>query len=772
MKFTNGYWLTKEGFTINHPYVIRDTSETKDILTLYAPCKVIKDRGDTLNTSSLTIQLSSPLEDVIRVRAWHHKGAKNKTPNFELIDNSIPLNFTTENGAEETIFHSGNMKVRVERDPFTIQFYYGDKKLTQLDTKGIAWVQGPEKESYIRSQLNLNVGEYIYGLGERFTPFVRNGQAVDIWNEDGGTSSEQAYKNIPFYLSNRGYGVLVNHPENVSFEVGAEAVSKTQFSVEGEMLEYYIVSGTNSKGILRNYTQLAGKPALPPAWSFGLWLSTSFTTDYNEETVNHFIDGMAERDIPLRVFHFDCFWMKEFQWSNFKWDEDAFPDPESMLQRLKAKGLKICVWINPYIAEKSPLFDEAAEMDYLIKKNNGDVWQWDLWQAGMGIVDFTNPAACKWYQSKLKELLDMGVDCFKTDFGERIPIDVSYFDGSDPDRMHNYYAYKYNEVVFELLKKEKGEQEAVVFARSATVGSQKFPVHWGGDCDATYESMAESLRGGLSLSLSGFGYWSHDIGGFENTASPDLFKRWTAFGLLSSHSRLHGSSSYRVPWLYDEEAVAVTKHFAKLKNKLMPYIYRTSVDNHLTGVPVMRPMLLEFSQDPNTHVLDRQYMFGDSLLVAPIFNEEGVGTYYLPDGNWTHLLTGNVVKGGSWQSKKYNYLDMPIFVKENTILALGEKNDRPDYEFAENVTFTIYELKDDLLAETSVTNLDGKQIGNVTAIKKGKHIAIETNMKELNYSIVLKGYDTISSISSGELETDSGEVKIKLHGSHELNIVL
>ena len=239
----------------------------------------------------------------------------------------------------------------------------------------------------------------------------------------------------------------------------------------------------------------------------------------------------------------------------------VFPDPEGMLARLKARGLRICVWINPYIAQRSALFDEGMAHGYLVKKPNGDIWQWDMWQAGMGLVDFTNPAASRWYTDKLRRLLKMGVDSFKTDFGERIPTDVVYHDGSDPQKMHNYYTQLYNQAVFELLEEERGQGEAAVFARAATAGGQQFPVHWGGDCTATFESMAESLRGGLSLALSGFGFWSHDIGGFEQTAAAEVYKRWCAFGLLSSHSRLHGSSSYRVPWLYDDEAVDVLAPF-------------------------------------------------------------------------------------------------------------------------------------------------------------------------------------------------------------------
>ena len=439
------------------------------------------------------------------------------------------------------------------------------------------------------AQLALDVGENVYGLGERFTPYVKNGQTVDIWQADGGTSSEQAYKNIPFYLSSRGYGVFVNHPGKVSFEIGSESVGQVQFSVEDQSLEYYIVAGPDARR-----TSSPATPPSPaarrcrPAWSFGLWLTTSFCTSYDEETVTSFVDGMAERDIPLSVFHFDCFWMREYQWSDFQWDPDVFPDPVGMLARLKERGLRISMWINPYIAQKSPLFAEGAEHGYLVRRPDGDIWQWDLWQPGMALVDFTNPAAREWYDAKLRVLLDQGVDCFKTDFGERVPTDVVWHDGSDPERMHNYYAQIYNRTVFELLEKERGHGEAVLFARSATAGGQQFPVHWGGDCFASFTAMAESLRGGLSLSLSGFGFWSHDIGGFEGTPDPAVFKRWLAFGLLSSHSRLHGNVSYRVPWAFGDEAVDVARKFTLLKHRLMPYLYGAAAEAHRTGIPMMR----------------------------------------------------------------------------------------------------------------------------------------------------------------------------------------
>lgn len=759
MKFSNGNWLTKEGMTVHSPAQAYDITKKEDVLEVYAPCQRINGRGATIGGEVLTLCYSSPMPDVIRVQASHHKGLQKKGPEFSVKKGNPPVAIEESDNAAS--LKSGNLTVKVcKGDTWSVDFYNGNSRITGSNSRGMAYVATDGKQRYVREQLGLGVGECVYGLGERFTEFVKNGQSIDIWNRDGGTSTEQAYKNVPFYITNKGYGVFVNHPESVSFEVGSEVVSKVQFSVAGESLDYFIINGPSPKEILKRYTALTGKPALPPAWSFGLWLSTSFTTDYNEETVTHFVDGMAERDIPLSVFHFDCFWMKEFEWCNFKWDERAFPEPEAMLSRLKEKGLKICVWINPYIAQKSRLFDEAVEKGYLLKRANEDVWQWDLWQPGMGLVDFTNPDACKWFADQLRNLLDMGVDCFKTDFGERIPVDVVYFDGSDPNKMHNYYSFLYNELVFKVIQEKRGEGEAVLFARSATTGGQQFPVHWGGDCSANYESMAESLRGGLSLAMSGFGFWSHDIGGFENTATADLYKRWTAFGLLSSHSRLHGNHSYRVPWLFDEEAVEVMRHFTQLKNRLMPYLYGAAKDAAEKGIPMMRPMILEFPHDPACDHLDRQYMLGDSLLVAPIFNEDGKASYYLPHGKWTHLLSGKQVAGGGWKQGSYDYMSLPLFVRQNTVLAIGNEIGRPDYDYGDDVTFQVFEIENGANVSAAVFNPATKQESRIHVQRTGNSIEAAVQGAEKPWSLLLRGMASVQSIENGEPNVEPLGVRI------------
>ena len=737
MKFTNGYWLLRDEMKAAYAVEYGSHRIYGQELTMYLPCSHIVDRGSCLNIPLLTVTLSSPMDGVIKVSAVHHDGAVYNGPFAKIYTGDAHVRI--EENEEQLIYQTGSLKAVIDKAPngYKMAFYEGDTFLTESSFRNLAYMQNTKTEkNYMLEQMFLDVDEYVYGLGERFTPFVKNGQVVEMWNEDGGTASEIAYKNIPFYVTNKGYGILVDNEGDVAYEIASEKVERIQFSVEGERLDYYVISGKTPMGTVEKYTDLTGKPALPPAWSFGLWLTTSFTTNYDEATTSSFIQGMADRQIPLHVFHFDCYWMDAYEWCNFEWDPATFPDPKGMLKRYHDRGLHICVWINPYIGQKSCLFKEGKENGYLVKKKDGSVWQTDLWQPGMALVDFTNPDAVAWYQGKLKTLLDMGVDCFKTDFGERIPVkDIMYFDHSDPVKMHNYYTYLYNQAVFELLERERGTGEAVLFARSATVGGQQFPAHWGGDCSASYVSMAETLRGGLSLSLGGFGFWSHDISGFESTAPADIYKRWCQFGLLSSHSRLHGSSSYRVPWLFDDEACDILREFVNLKCRLMPYLYGQAVRSHTEGRPVLRPMVLDFPQDRACDTLDRQYMFGDSLLVAPIFKENGEVQYYLPEGTWYNLITEKEVTGGKWQKETHDYHSLPLMVRPNSILPLGNNDQRPDYDYADGVTLVVSAFDEGAEASVEIPDLSGEMVMKVTAKRVGEEIHLQVEGGNGNYTV-------------------------------------
>ena len=738
MKFTNGYWLIRPNFQMQYATQAVRVEKRPDALHVLSACRPIHHRGDTLDGGTLDVTFTAPRENIIRVTVTHFAGKRDNAPHFETYEE--PVNAVIEENDEMVSFTSGKLTARVQKgENWRVDYVAEDGRvLTSSAFRGMGRALDKDTgKTYMSDSLMLDVGECIYGLGERFAAYVKNGQSIDMWNADGGTASEQTYKNIPFYMTNRGYGIFVEDTSDVSFEVASEKVERVQFSAEGETIVYDVIYGGTPKAVLDGYTALTGRPALMPAWSFGLWLSTSFTTNYDEKTATSFIQGMADRDIPLSVFHFDCFWMKGFNWCDFTWDEETFPDPVGMLKRYHDRGLHLCCWINPYIGQASPLFREGMEHGYLLKKTNGDVWQTDLWQAGMGILDVTNPDARAWYCDHLRKILRMGVDCLKTDFGERIPVrDIAYYDGKDPLHMHNYYTFLYNKMVFDLLKEERGEGEAILFARSATAGSQQFPVHWGGDNSASYISMAETLRAGLSMSHSGFGFWSHDISGFEQTAPADVYKRWAAFGLLSSHSRLHGSSSYRVPWLFDEESCDVVRKFTRLKCRLMPYLYGAAVEAHEHGTPMMRPMMLEFPDDPACDTLDRQYMMGESLLVAPVFHADSHVDYYLPDGLWTSLLDGRKVQGGHWQKETHDFLSLPLMVRPGTVLPMGKHDDRPDYDYTDGLELHVYQLAEGQTVTVKIPDLKGQLAATYTVTMKNGKAEVATDSKK-PYTVVV-----------------------------------
>ncbi|WP_167957255.1 alpha-xylosidase [Anaerosporobacter faecicola] len=764
MKFANGFWVTKKGYEVSYATQPYEITTTENSITVLATPAVIENRGMTLQGPNLEITYSSTCENSIKVHMVHFRGGLDTTPHFELNEDSSfkPVINDTDEYIEMI---SGNTKVVIGKgEQWNIRFYYKDRQLTSASWRTSSYIAenqfsaDAKKElnkdndffdypengntAYVREQLKTDIGECIYGFGEKFTPFVKNGQTVETWNSDGGTCTDQSYKNIPFYISSKSYGVLVNSSDKVSFEVMSDTVSRVTFSVPGEELEYFVIGGENLEDVLTNYTNLTGKPALPPAYSFGLWLSTSFTTNYDEKTINSFIDGMAERDIPLQVFHFDCFWMKEFEWCNFEWDTRQFPNPPAMLKRLHDKGLEVCVWINSYVGQRSKLFDIGKENGYFIKNPDGSVFQTDFWQPGMAIVDFTNPAACAWYKSLLKELFEMGVNNIKTDFGERIPTKCKYFNGKDPVKMHNYYTYLYNKCVFEALEEYFGKDKACLFARSATVGGQKFPVHWGGDCYAEYSAMAETVRGGLSLCSSGFGFFSHDIGGFEATAPADVYKRWCAFGLMSTHSRLHGSSSYRVPWNFDEESCDVLRFYTKLKGRLMPYLWAQAIKTHEVGVPMMRSMIIAFSNDTACKYLDTQYMLGDNLLIAPVMNEAGIAEFYVPEGTWYDIVTNDVYEGGRYYTRTCNYFQMPILARPNSIITFGEfATNNVVYDYLNNAEATIYNLEDGKTATATIYDSEAKKLTDITATRKGNVIEVSYAATDKTFTIAVAGTD-------------------------------
>jgi alpha-D-xyloside xylohydrolase len=602
--------------------------------------------------------------------------------------------------------------VQIKLNPFHLAFFGPggqlllDQNSTDRDAPGYLTVL-PFGSSSVNGQqaifhdtFNIEPDEHFYGFGEKFTNFDKRGQRLEMWAYDAyGVHTERAYKPVPFFISSRGYGVFVDSVSRIEFDMAHSNHSTFSLIVPDSALDYYVITGPDPKKVITRYASLVSYPTLPPKWAFGLWMSSGFQRDSAAEVLLR-SKQIRDNDLPCDVLHLDCYWQKHGRWSDMVWDEELFPHPEQMIEQVKAQNLKICLWINPYIGIESPRFTEAKERGYFLKKAQGDVYVADLWGGNklihppVGIIDMTNPQATTWFAGLLRPLLQLGIDVLKTDFGEGVPADAVAYNGMTGEQLHNLYPLLYNDLVSEVTAEETG-RPGLVWGRSTYAGGQRHAAQWGGDARSTYQGLASTLRGGLSLGMSGHPFWSHDIGGFhlypDHRPTPDLFIRWAQFGLFSSLSRNHGVAT-RLPWDYGEEALRIFRDYARLRYRLLPYIYTYASIAAETSLPIMRPMVLEFPDDPNTYAMDLQYMFGEELLVAPIYNISGRRPVYFPAGQWIDFWTRDIIAGPTTHFVEAPLELMPLYVKANALIpTVDSSNYLTDAPF-EQVTFDAYLL--------------------------------------------------------------------------------
>lgn len=520
--------------------------------------------------------------------------------------------------------------------------------------------------------IELENDELIYGLGERFDSVVRNGRPVDFRNKDAyGTTSRRTYINIPFYLSTKGYGLFLNSSAETDWQIGTMDLSAVQFAVEEGQLDYFVIAGKTPKEILKGYCHLTGFAKLPPLWSFGLWMSRNSYTSWK------IVEGVAkeirERDIPCDVLCLDSGWFQQDWNCDLEFSTERFPDPAEHMKKLKEQGFRISLWQYNFRPprEDNSNYLEAVKCGYLAKDKDGKPYQ--LPESCKGswtddvIIDFSNPDARNWYADKIRKLMALGAAVIKTDFGEGIPEEALYrcIDGK---YFHNLYSLVYNATVFDA------SAENIVWARSGTAGSQRYPLHWGGDSQCSFEALTGTLRAALSIGMSGIPFFSHDIGGFIGQPDDELYVRWSQLGLFSSHSRCHGvwNRSSREPWRYSKEACDIFRFYDKLRYSLMPYIYEQARICTVTGLPMMRALYLEYPEDRNVRYIDDEYLFGDSLLIAPVLKplcKSRVRNVYLPKGTWFDYFTKEkIVSVGQWISKPVELRTLPIYVRQGTTL--------------------------------------------------------------------------------------------------------
>lgn len=693
-------------------------------------------RATTEGGLQATIAIEFVFDDTVRFRMFQ----EDTQPLFPLVQLPAALPCPTlEQGDGVVYLSAGDLRCTVHLSPFQWSIHDAGGRAFWAEQRNDTNVRGGSNVpalSYLLDEGNiagvadsfaLEPDDRVYGFGEKFFAHDKRGHTISTWNLDAyGVETERAYKNIPFFLCDQGYGVLVNSTARMRHAVGDPDYSRASYvlMVEDRTLDYFVIRGPSFKHILRRYADLTGYAPVPPQWAFGLWMSRCYF--HNRALAEEVAQQLRTLDIPCDVLVFDGYWVRDAHQCDLLWDEERFPNPREMLSGLKAQGFKSCVWEGPFVPSGTAMFDEAQQAGFLLKNPQGEDY---LINTGLvmashnqegfqgqetagsfdglppappaGLPDFTNPDAMRWIQEKHEALMELGVDVFKTDFGEQVPDDaVSAYSGITGIELHNLYSVLYNRAVFEVTRARN--KQGLVWARSGYTGSQQYPVHWGGDPQTSYSSMAGTLRGGLSLALSGIPFWGHDIGGFFGSRpTPRLYIRWAEFGLLSPLARCHGTTP-REPWAYGDDAVAIFRKYARLRYQLIPYLYSYAHEASQTGLPLMRPLLLEFQCDPAAHAVDSQFTLGEWLMVAPVLTERDERVIYLPAGKWLDYWTAEVCQGPLYLDYEAPLDRLPLFLREGAVVPLGpvlsyigeKKVDRLDVLIfpAESSRFT---LKDD-----------------------------------------------------------------------------
>ena len=515
----------------------------------------------------------------------------------------------------------------------------------------------PEYGRQFAATFSLAHDEKIYGCGESFTRLNKRGQKIVLWTYDAhGVQHDGMYKPVPFFMSSRGYGMFLHTTAPATFDFGHSYGETTTLFTGDEALDLFVFLG-DPKEVLSEYTNLTGRSPVPPLWSFGLWMSRC--TYKSEKEARDVAKKLRKNRIPSDVVHLDTGWFEEDWRCDYKFSKTRFKNPLKMIKDLAQQGFKISLWQLSYFNPKNSLFKEILAKGLAVTDGKGNLPTEDA------TLDFSNPKTVKWYQGKLGGLLKLGVGAIKVDFGEGAPLKGVYHSGKTGFVEHNYYPLRYNKAAADVTKSVTGEN--IIWARSAWAGSQRFPLHWGGDAENSFGGMSSSLRGGLSLGLCGFSFWSHDIGGFVQGPSLELYRRWTPFGALTSHTRCHGMLP-REPWTYGQSFQDEFRLSIELKYKLMPYVYAQAVDSSKKGFPMLRTLFFEFPGDPTSWLIEDEYMFGTDLLVAPLMEEVSERTVYLPPGIWVDYQTQNTYRGGQWHNIKAGKIPCVILAKAGSVI--------------------------------------------------------------------------------------------------------
>ncbi len=662
----NGYWPVRM-HTLDFPDTEYDNDPNLSFKIDFVSPRCVRIR---LATSPI----ESPRKDSESIML---AGAVPSSSAWRLVSNNNIVAYKTEYGSIEIRKYPWRIVLKDKNGKIMTQTrHLIDNDSSQVKLLPFSFIKrGSDNSRSINPVLTIAPGERIYGCGESFGALNKVGQKVQIMVTDPqGPETDGQYKPVPFFFSNRGYGVFLHTSAPITADFGASYIGADRLFMADEQLDMFVFFG-EPKDILNEYTNITGKSPMLPLWTFGTWMSR--ITYFSQEEGLEIAKQLRQHKIPSDVIHFDTGWFGVDWQCDYEFAKDRFKDPKGMLDQMKRDGFHTCLWQLPYFTPKNRFFREIVDGGMAVKNAAGSLPYEDA------VLDFTNPKTVSWYQSKIEGLMKLGVATIKCDFGEAAPYDGFYHNGRGGLYEHNLYPVRYNKALWEQVERSH-PGEGVIWARSAWAGSQRYALHWGGDAATTNTGMLGDLRGGLSFGLSGFSFWSHDMGGFVTASPEDIYRRWLPFGFLSSHTRAHGAPPTE-PWLISESFTKAFRQAAEMKYKLMPYVYAQAKDCTERGLPMVRALLVEFPDDPGAWLVEDEYMFGSQILVAPLLESGNSRTCYLPRGKWIDYQSGKVYEGG-YQTIEVGEISAVILVRDGSLIPhvpLAQRTDQIQWDKVE-----------------------------------------------------------------------------------------